>query len=430
MSRVRILGAVAALLCIWCTSAHAQPSILLSGTWGLDVNRDPFLKSFPAVAYLPAGTVVFKTEPSSFSANYVSVLTQNGFWVQIAKPEKGGPQSRLLSGLSASVPSDTVFVHQSIFCLSETNRIVEPDKQCETGTIKTPVGEGWIFTFTETKKPGWLLLSTTLNAHTRKQLDERGWDPSETEFEIKKDDLRRLEDLGRVTLLNRPYPVVSFENRNLVSVYIECGAKAVTARKLRAAVSATAEAGIKLSFFRWLEARLGIAVEAEAEQSKEYTIEVDTTKESYLYYMVAMHDHVADKKKNIRIEKKFECISGSKNEFGQKMIAVYVEIDSEDSPDPTAYELGDPGEFVLMQDKIYEFSRRPLFISLNTPETYAGAVTRMMEKTGIRDRRLAEFLIANINYSCPGDSRQTKCASLVDLPEDSVTVGWRSSDSR
>jgi hypothetical protein len=183
--------AIAALAVGWRAPAQAQPYILLSGTWALDINRDPFTRHFPATTYRRSGTILFKIESAPMGSKYISALTQNGFWLQIAKPVAGGPHIRPLSELSVNVPSDTVFIHQSIFCLSQTNRIIEPHEICDAGlpaanekNIWTPIGEGWIFTFKESKKPSWLTLNTKLDEHTKQQLEDGGWDVSEAEFEV------------------------------------------------------------------------------------------------------------------------------------------------------------------------------------------------------------------------------------------------------
>lgn len=83
---------VALLIAASPSPATGQASILLAGTWAMDVNADPFdpfTKRYPVISYLPAGTILFETESAPLGRNYISVLTQNGFWVQIAKPAAG-----------------------------------------------------------------------------------------------------------------------------------------------------------------------------------------------------------------------------------------------------------------------------------------------------------------------------------------------------
>jgi hypothetical protein len=190
-------------------------------------------------------------------------------------------------------------------------------------------------------------------------------------------------------------------------VIVERGATIVAASKLRAGVSAEAGVEAKASCFGLLSAKLGISAEASAEASKEYELKIDTTKSSYLYYFVSMYDYVAKVQRNIKIEKEFQCVSGPRHDFGDKITAIFVEIDSDDNPDPVSYKFDNPEAYLTMPEEIFDFSRRPLFISLNSPDVHTRAVSKLMGNTGINDRRLAEFIIASINYACPQSSRKT-----------------------
>lgn len=429
--KIFCVAIVTALTMLLSAPAYTQPSILLKGMWVQDVNLDPFENKYPTTAYLPAGTILFEIQPAPNENEYVFALTHNGFWVRIEKPAASEQWKRSLSELSIKTPSNTLFMHQSILCLEQTNRIVKPNRLCDadspTNTKENgsrPVGEGWVFTFSNSKKPGWLTLSADLNSRTKQELNDRGWHKSEARFEIHRKDLTRLEIEGHVTLLNKTYPIVSFKNRNVKPVMIKCGTKTVTAGKLYAALKVEASAEAKTSLFGWLAAKLGINAEAGAKAEKTYTLTIDTTNRSFLYYFIDMYDHVKKRSRVLKIEKEFECKSGPRIDFGKKIFSVYIEIDSYSKRDPIPYTFDNPEHYLAMDEEVFDHLHRPAFLSLNTPDIYRTTVSKVKNRLGIFERRIAEFIVSNINYSCPQETRR-KCAELAKSNKTALATGIR-----
>jgi len=107
-------------------SANIQ--LLRYGAWGLTTVPDPFLSKYPAVLYLPPGTVVFESKTGTHD-EYTEILTHNGQRLQILDSISVDGASRSVlrpaSGVISPPPSKGIMIHDSILCLAQTNRIAE-----------------------------------------------------------------------------------------------------------------------------------------------------------------------------------------------------------------------------------------------------------------------------------------------------------------
>lgn len=424
---------VACVLVLVFVSAHSSWAdsgikLLQYGTWGLSIDRDPFKKKFPAVVYVPPGTIVFDSKPGPLK-NYVSVLLHYGHWVQIGKTIeiKGNLVDVLtpIEGLVKPPPSNTIVVHRSILCLGQTNRIEPPPGQCKQvgddprSTI--PIGKGWIYTFKQSSKPGWLDLSVRLDEGTKTELLERGLTPAAANFEVTRRDLDDLESRGYLTVLDKKYPRAVFKYQNKLPVYIQCGQEKVTEKALKGSAKLKAEGGVGFEAPLWarllsgLKARLGLSVEGEAsaESGTTWKISVDTSRASYLYYAATMTETATMKTSNIVIEKVFECRPSPNVGPGNKIISVRFEIEPPDGGDLQEFEFTDPTNYLAVPERLYNHHPRPIFISVNSPEQYETALNKIVDRWDV-DIHLAHFMLTNINYSCTSQGHtRKKCAELI-----------------
>lgn len=420
---------VVALVVVPAHHARADTGVKLLqyGAWGLSVDPEPFKGKFPAVIYVPPGTIVFATKPGSLN-NFVSVQLHYGHWVQIEKTQSinGKPVEILtpIEGLVESPPSNTIMVHRSILCLDQTNRIAKPPEKCKrVGTnleSEIPVGKGWIYTFRPSSKSGWLDLSVRLDEGTKKELQSRGLTPGDANFEIARRDVDELERQGYLTTLDKNLPIAVFEYQNRSPVYIECGQKKVTEKALKGSAKLKAEGGVGFEAPLWvrlisgLKGKLGLSAEAgvSAETGTTWTISVDTTKLSYLYYAATMFDSKEKKLSNIIIEKIFECKPPPIQGPGNRMISVRFELEPPDGGDLREFEFTNAADYLPVPEKLYNHQPRPVFLSINSPEQYETALSKVIQTWAV-DINLAHFMLANINYSCNGKTRD-KCAELID----------------
>ena len=394
-------------------SVLAEPMLMTTGTWALAVRPDVFASAYPILSYLPAGTIVFDTAPATYNSRHVLVLTQHGFWLQIRNSGNGGPVLEPLGKWSIAIPSKVAFFHRSVLCLSETNEIIEPDEKCEIGLKKDPVGEGWLFQYDDkADRPNWINMRASFDDNTKAQLAERGWDVAEANFDMKIDDLLRLEERGLVTTLDRKYPIVSIDNREIEPVLLGCGKRTVTSEELRAGISAKASAEARASFLGWLKAKLGIEADIAAEAARVSSIELSTRSKSFMYYAVRGIVHDSDEEFSIRVEKEFDCTSDARVDFGDKITAVTFDVEYFGGSDPLSFRFDDPSQFISMPEEIYDVNnKRPIFVSINNGDHYLKSVGQVMRDIGIPSRWLAEYVLASINYSCPSAQRDA-CARL------------------
>ncbi|MFX0197472.1 MAG: hypothetical protein ACFFCW_15220 [Candidatus Hodarchaeota archaeon] len=421
------------VLIVGVSSIYAQDGIkmLRYGTWGLSVDPDPFKRKYPAVVYLPPGTIVFHSNSSPLEG-YIKVLPHYGHWVQIKETVtlKGHPEPveilRPIEGLIAPPPSDTIILHESILCLGQTNRIITPPGKCrmcgDDPRTTLPLGKGWIYTFAQSTKPDWVDLKLRLDDNTKAEIKDRGLTPKEANFDITKRELLDLEKQGYLTMLNRRHPLFEFEYQTRHPVCIQCGQKKITQKTLKASagLKMEADAGIAApiwtKFITGLKAKLGLKLESEVsgEVDKTWSITVETTNASYLYYAATMTDTRTKSTSNIFIEKVFECTPSPKIGPGNRILSVRFEIEYPDAPDLVVYEFTNPKEYLPLPDEIFDYHPRPIFLSANTPAQHAAAIRRIIDKWQV-NVNLAHFMLANINYSCTGrgNTRQ-KCADLID----------------
>ena len=227
------------VMCFALTSnswADSKIKLLQYGTWGLSIDRDPFKGLFPAVIYIPPGTIVFDSKKGSIQ-NYYAVQLQYGHWVQIPKTQliagKAVDVITSIDGLVKPPPSNTILVHRSILCLGQTNRFAYPPDKCrqvgDHPDSTMPVVKGWIYTFeTNNTKPEWLDLSARLNQRTKTELEQRGLLPAEANFEARRIDLLEAEKKGYVTMLDKKHPFAVFEYQTRRPIFIKCGQNKVT----------------------------------------------------------------------------------------------------------------------------------------------------------------------------------------------------------
>jgi len=415
--------------------ADSKIKLLQYGTWGLSIDPDPFKQKFPAVVYVPPGTIVFDSRPGALR-NYVSVQLHYGHWVQIEKTLeiKGNPVDILIpiEGLVQPPPSNTIMVHRSILCLGQTNRIVTPPKKCkQVGNdprSTSPVGKGWIYTFKPSSKSGWVDLFIRLDEGTKTELRGRGLTPAEANFDVTRSDLVDLERHGYLTMLDKKHPLAVFEYQNRHPVYIQCGQKKVTEKALKASAKVKAEGGVGFAAPLWarlvfgLKARLGLTTEVDvsAEAGTTWTISVDTSKAAYLYYAVTMTETATGKTSNIVIEKVFECRPSPNVGPGNKIISVRFEIEPPDGLDFQEFDFTAPTHYLAVPERLYNHHPRPIFLSVNSPEQYETALNKIIERWNV-DIHLAHFILTNINYSCTGrGGTREVCAKLIDQPITSV----------
>lgn len=381
----------------------SDPLVTDSGTWALQTNRDPFIKSFPVSTYLPAGTLIFDQKPGDIEG-YKRVLTHKGFWVQIADNDNDGPNLIGLDILGLRDRTDIAFLHASILCLNQSNEIVPIEGRCNTGSNRTPVGEGWFFAISDSNRSGFSRLTANLDDNTSTALSNRGWDVSLAEFEIADDEIIALERRGLMTLLSREHPRNSFGNIEDNTVLMRCGIKELSQRQIGIALTSSAGINTEKSFLSWLGVKLGIQIDTAAEASKTYSVHIDTTESSYLYYATNWNDQNGDEK-IIRIEKEFDCKGGAQVKFGDKISRVEFSIDDQKGLDPTPYVFDSDDIYIAMTDEIYEEMVRPVYISINHENDYQNVVEKLMKRKGISDRSLAEFIVENLNYSCKSERR-------------------------
>lgn len=399
------------------------------GAWGLVVTPDPFKNKYPAVIYIPPGTIAFNSKPGQLK-NYVSVQLHYGHWVQIEKKTKiSGKNVDVLTpidGLVKLPPSNTIMVHRSILCLGQTNRIAIPPSKCKQvgdepkSTI--PVGKGWIYTYENGDNSGWVNLSVRLDDGTKKELLDRNLTPKNANFDVTTADLLDLENKGYLTMLDKTYPRAVFEYQNKRPIYIACGQKQVTEKSIKGSAKVKAEGGVGFEAPLWarlvsgLSARLGLTLEAEgsAESGKTWSISVDTSKASYLYYAATMTDPSTGTTSNIVIEKVFECKPSPNIGPGNNILSVRFEVDPPDGVDFQEFEFTEPENYLPVPERLYNHHPRPIFLSVNSPEQYEIALTKIIERWDV-SVHLAHFMLANINYSCTGRGNSRKqCAQLID----------------
>lgn len=427
-SRVAIL--LAAILGFTPLSSFSQNlSILQYGVWGLSANPDPFKNKYPVVSYLPPGTIIFSVEPSLWK-DYVRVLTQYGHKLHIKnKISVPGAAKKIsvltpIAGLLSSPPTNSLVFHKSILCLAQSNRIVPPPGRCiqfgEDIRTTLPVGKGWIYTFHPSAKgERWLNLDVILDSGTKAALTERGLNPNEANFEITYNELSTLEKQGLITLLDKKMPPVTFEYPMKAPVFIRCGQKKVTEKSLKASIGATVSAGAGADLPLWtklisgLTAKLGLSadLEAGAASGTKWTINIDTTRSSYLYYTVNMIDNETNRISNILIEKTFECRESPNIQPGERILRVVFEIEQPGSPDVDEYAFEKSGDYIKVPESLLGHHPRPVFISVNSPDQHADVLRKIAEKQNV-DIPLAHFMLSHLNNTCKGTKR-TKCEELI-----------------
>lgn len=395
-------------------------SLMQYGAWGLLQHPDAFEGKYPAVAYLPPGTVVFETKRAPLPG-YVSVFTHFGYWLQIEEEQDGKEILLPLEALVGQIPSDTLLFHGSVLCLGQTDRFAEEGEFCKgdrSQAAKAPVGKGWVYSFREVpNKPGWVSLFAVLDERTKAELTERGWVPAEADFETTWNEIENLERKGLLTALNRPHPQLRFELQREAPILIQCGQEKISERVLAssAGVTATAEAESEVplwaQFISGLKLKLGLIVEGRAEAGTETTwrITTDTTEQSFLYELYEMIESTG-RSYPLIVEKVFECESEGRSPFGQRILKISFEID--EGSDVVVYEFDNPAKLVPVPEELEGFHKRPFFLSVNTPERFNSLVADIVATHPSISANFAHFIAADLNFTCPGRVR-TGCSELV-----------------
>ena len=165
ISAVRFISVAVAASVFLFPSVHAEESnvrLLVRGTWGLSIVKDPFLSSFPATTYVAPGTIIYGSDEESID-NYLTKRLHYGHEVQVAESS----ELRRFDNLVGIPPSNAFTLHRSILCLAQTNRIVIPPGECARGTH---VGKGWVFQFRPGRRERWVDVSAILDERTMQSL--------------------------------------------------------------------------------------------------------------------------------------------------------------------------------------------------------------------------------------------------------------------
>lgn len=399
--------------------------LLLSGTWGLEVNPNLFdmqkanpKKHHPAVVYIPPGTIVFKSEESpEWLEGYIRVQLHYGHWVHIKKIQESDSILTSIKNLIEPPPSNTVLVHRPLFCLGQTNLLLISESKCNDG--KPPLGKGWTSTFKNSRKPKFLELTVTLDEKTKSQIAERGWDPALTQFVVEQKDIRSLEESGDITMLDKTYPRVEFEYKDDSEYFIKCGTTEISEEDLKEGWNIEAKASVETKLPGWLSfigSELGIDIGKNIEQNKHETRkteEINTTEASYLFYAATRTESGSNETSDIVVEKVFECKSSPKAEPGDKILTVKFYIETPGENDASVYAFTDPQDYLNMPDKIYEYHHRPVFLSINSVKQYERVLKKIMDEHNV-DVHLAHFMLANMNTTCHGGKKRERCAKIID----------------
>lgn len=439
--RIRRLGSIFWVVTVMVTPAGTCRDVLADsgvrivrhGTWGLTMTPDPFRGKYPPVVYVPPGTIVFASKPSSLHG-YIAIETHYGHWVQVQEfmDIDGTPNAilRPIEGLVKPPRSKQILFHSSILCLGQTNRIPTPPTRCnkiaDNPLSVFPVGKGWVYTFKESRsKPEWVDLRVRLDASTREKLESRGLVPAEANFDIRRSELVELEKRGYLTMLDKDHPIRRFEYTTRLPVYIECGQERVTEKALSVSTKVQGETGVDVGapiWAKWIagvKAKLGLTVEAGTESSEQttWTIAVDTKEASYLYYMATMTDPETSRQASIFIEKIFDCEPPPTRGPGDRIRRVSFTIDDPDQPDAHVIEFDNPSDYLPVPEALFDHHGRPIFISINNPAQHESVMRTIVETKKI-GADLAHFIIANINYACTSrNNTRDTCAQLVDAAQ-------------
>ena len=425
-NKIIILSMVLYITIGYTISSSEEIYFLQFGRWGVSDQPDPFIGAHPRITLVPAGSIIFDVNDGA-NERYKSVLTHLGFRTQIInklkddEPEAFIPIAKLIT----QPPSNTIIFHKSILCLGQTNPIVGPPYKCNSmskNSISTePIGQGWIYTYKKKGVRDRVLLKTVLTAETKKDIEDRGWDPSEAEFPATLQDLHSLEKEGYLTILNKKLPVFTFESITENAFYLKCGQKKVSKKNFDKIFSGKINANLTVGFpvlarlFSFLSAKVDAEAEASTSQKEEdeVIIEVDTTKQSYMYEFFNMVENNTDKDTTvIVVEKQFECDTSKASGLGDRIISVTYRITRPGEIDPEIYEFNKPDKILIRPNEIFDHHTRPVFLSINSPEQYHEALRNIVKEEKV-DQVLANFMIATMNYGCTG-KKIDRCRDIID----------------
>ena len=413
-----------------CFSHANEIQILKYGAWGLCYQKDPFRNKYPVVSYLPPGSIVFSVEKSPLKG-YIAILSHYGHKLHIKEKiglipnEEPVPILKSIEGIVDAPPSNSIIFHKSILCLSQTNRLVPPNSRClqlgDDIRSTLPVGKGWVYSFIEgSKGHRWLDLNVVLDEKTKEELIDRGLSPGEANFEVTRAELDRLEKQGFLTILDKKLPPVLIECQTKKPVYIKCGQRQVLEKDLKASLGVKATAEVSAEVPLWakllsgLKAKLGLTTEAtvSGDITKKWTINVDTTNSSYLYYTATMTDIDTGEVSNILIEKVFECRPSPNIQPGEKINRIVFDIERPGAPDIEEYVFEVSEDYIAVPKGVLDHHPRPIFISVNSPEQHSSVLKKIAEAQNV-DVALAHFMLSHINNTC-GSKKRNKCKELIE----------------
>ena len=400
---------------------------LITGQWAEGRAYDPFGLR-PVQLWLPEGTLIYDIGKSDrgrdSSWKFRFATTYHGYPVNLKlEPEKGrfAFRERRIDDLRNSFR-----LTESLYCPNETPAIVWPQRECKFGRI---YGEGWTFGYeemaeTHTVESGLegitrLEITAIMDEKTRNSIPGRHRIHS---FVLYKREMDRFEKKGVLVRLDRPHPLSTFE---FVShFYFPCNSETsfeVTENDIRD-ISGRITVSAGFNFFQWLS---GILEGEFAVKSSESKLKISRTKlsssESSIFHQWGiMKDYSEESVKEIPffVEKKFECQVGSPTtKPGKRILEVIVQFWNDSDGENNVFAFRKSKKWAIHDEEIYDYFKRPFFISINSSEQQLAAINAIMRKYPVLTYNQATFVFSQLNNSCKSIHR-TKCRDLVEVVDE------------
>ena len=407
------------LLLVDATIANAQGNQvkmgeLIEGQWAEARTDDPFTnQGRPVQLWLPEGTLIYDIQESDRGKKFRSATTYHGYpvtlWLQ-PKPEEEKYKYALLR---PPLEPGRFRLNQSVFCPAEGNAIVpEKDKLCRSGLL--PIGEGWTFSFVKDGTNPRYEVTAVLDEATQKEIDGGRLSYS---FFVYENEIEDYERQGILFRLDKPYPQQRYEF--LESNYFPCNTtQTFESRKEEIQEKyAKATLGGGFDFWGWFRTTVETGTGyQDQESSVEKTTTTISSSESSIFRQWGVIRQDSAEGVPFYIEKSFECQSGAgTNNAGDRILKVQITIWDPEYDENQTYEFDNPARFVEMDEEIYRYHQRPIFISINDPTQQALILKDLVEKEEI-SFSLAVFLYAQINNSCSRKNRENKkCQNAITL---------------
>ncbi|MDE0011781.1 MAG: hypothetical protein OXU36_11575 [Candidatus Poribacteria bacterium] len=422
-----LLGIV--MLSATVTFAHATENSstvgeLITGQWAEGRAYDPFSPR-PVQLWLPGGTLIYNIEKSDrgrdSSWKFRFATTYHGYPVNLKlEPEKDelDYRERRIDELRNSFR-----LTESLYCPNETPAIVWPQRECKFGKI---YGEGWTFGYKEIiethavesglEGPTRLEITAILDEKTRNLIPGRERIHS---FVLYRREMDRFEKKGVLVRLDRPHPLSTFEF--ISHYYFPCNSETsfeITENDIRdLSGKITVSAGF--NFFQWLSGIFEgeFAISKRKSQLKIRRTKLSSSETSIFQQWGVMKDYsvLPVEETPFFVEKKFECQTDSPStEPGKRILEVMVLFWNDSDGENNVFAFRNSKQWAIHEEEIYDYFRRPFFISINSSDQQLAAINAIMRKYPVLTYNQAVFVFSQLNNSCKGIHR-TKCRDLVDV---------------